>query len=124
MEAKAITFENLPQAVSTLIEQVGEIRVLIEKERTPVEKRMPIGIDVACQVLQKAKPTIYALVRIGKLPSYKKGKKLYFFEDELLAYIENGRRKTTEETEEELNNSLFKTAISRPTYRDRHNSKK
>ena len=32
----------------------------------------------------------------------KKGKKLYFYEDELLAWIENGRRKTSEQTYEEM----------------------
>ena len=36
------------------------------------------------------------------LPAYKKGKKLYFYEDELLAWIENGRRKTSEQTYEEM----------------------
>ena len=29
-------------------------------------------------------------------------KKLYFYEDELLAWIENGRRKTAEQTYEEM----------------------
>ena len=46
--------------------------------------------------------TIYTLVRKGLLPAYKKGKKLYFYEDELLAWIENGRRKTSEQTYEEM----------------------
>ena len=32
----------------------------------------------------------------------KKGKKLYFYEDELLAWIENGRRKTSEQTYEKM----------------------
>ena len=38
----------------------------------------------------------------GLLPAYKKGKKLYFYEDELLAWIENGRRKSAEQTYEEM----------------------
>ena len=48
------------------------------------------------------KVTIYTLVRKGLLPAYKKGKKLYFYEDELLAWIENGRRQTSEQTYEEM----------------------
>ena len=39
-----------------------------------------------------------ALVR-GMHPAVKK---LYFYEDELLAWIENGRRKTSEQTYEEM----------------------
>ena len=34
---------------------------------------------------RKAKPTIYTLVSKGQLPAYKKGKKLYFYEDKFLA---------------------------------------
>ena len=56
----------------------------------------------AADVIRKAKPTIYTLVRKGLLPAYKKGKKLYFYEDELLAWIENGRRKSAEQTYEEM----------------------
>ncbi len=58
------------------------------------DKHVLIEIEDACRIIRKAKPTIYTLVRKGLLPAYKKGKKLYFYEDELLAWIENGRRKT------------------------------
>ncbi|BAG33440.1 hypothetical protein PGN_0921 [Porphyromonas gingivalis ATCC 33277] len=35
------------------------------------------------------------------LPCYKNGKQLYFFEDELLEWIANGRRKTVRELAED-----------------------
>lgn len=54
---------------------------------------MLVEIEDAFRIIRKAKPTIYTLVRKGLLPAYKKGKKLYFYEGELLAWIENGRRK-------------------------------
>ncbi len=44
----------------------------------------------------------YTLVRKGILPAYKKGKKLYFYEDELLAWVENGRKKTSEQNYDEV----------------------
>lgn len=56
----------------------------------------------ACHIIRKAKPTIYTWVRKGLLPAYKKGKKLYFYEDELLSWIENRRRKTSEQTYEKM----------------------
>ena len=43
-----------------------------------------------------------SLIHIWLLPAYKKGKKLYFYENELLAWIENGRRKTSEQPYEEM----------------------
>ena len=66
------------------------------------DKHVLVEIEDACRIIKKAKPTIYTLVRKGILPAYKKGKKLYFYEDELLAWIENGRRKTAEQTYEEM----------------------
>lgn len=93
-----ITFDKLPQAITYLTEQVAELKQLVSELQAPQsEKHLLVGIDDACRIIQKAKPTIYALVRKGILPSYKKGKKLYFYEDELLAWIENGRKNTAEQ---------------------------
>ena len=84
-----------------MVNELAEIKSLVEKGQTPTvpSKRVPIGIDEACQIISKAKPTIYALVRKRLLPCYKSGKKLYFFEDELLEWISNGKKKTLREIE-------------------------
>ena len=65
----------------------GNNKNTVCKGQTPVAppKRIPIGIDDACKLIGKAKPTVYTLVRKRLLPCYKNGKHLYFFEDELLA---------------------------------------
>jgi excisionase family DNA binding protein len=109
MNVNEISFENLPKAVSHLMSEIAEIKSLVEKTRTPVipSKRLPIGIDDACKIIGKAKPTVYALVRKRLLPCYKNGKKLYFFEDELLAWIEKGRKKTIHEITAELQASVY-----------------
>lgn len=65
------------------------------------DKDVLVEIEDDFRIIRKAKPTIYTLVRKGLPPAYKKGKKLYFYDDELLAWIENGRRKTSEQTYEE-----------------------
>ena len=103
MNTNEISFENLPQAVSHLIREVAEIKSLMEEKQAPVvpQKRIPIGIEEACRLIGKAKPTVYALVRKRLLPCYKNGKKLYFFEDELLNWISRGKRKTMDEINKE-----------------------
>ena len=73
-----------------------------ELQPQPSDKHVLVEIEDACRIIRKAKPTIYTLVRKGLLPAYKKGKKLYFYEDELLSWIENGRRKSAEQTYEEM----------------------
>jgi len=47
-------------------------------------------------------------VRKRLLPCYKNGKKLYFFEDELLEWISNGKKKTLQEIKSEAE-ADFKT---------------
>lgn len=102
MDKNEISFENLPKAVAHLLSEVAEIKSLVEKTQPNANnKRVPIGIDEACNLIGKAKPTIYALVRKRLIPCYKNGKKLYFFEEELLAWIESGRKKTVQEIDQQ-----------------------
>lgn len=107
MECKDLTFDKLPEAVAYLIEAVAEIKSLVKNKTELPEKRIPIGIEYACRIIQKAKPTIYALVRKGLLPSYKRGKKLFFFEEELLEWIAKGKKKTILDIRAEMEADLY-----------------
>ena len=103
MDVNEVSFENLPKAVAHLTCFFVEIKSLVQNAKIsePKEKRIPIGIEDVCQIIGKAKPTIYTLVRERKIPCYKSGKKLYFFEDELLEWISKGKKKTLLEIESE-----------------------
>ena len=95
MTKEPITFDKLPQAVSYLTEQVEKIYQLVEtlQPQKLDHKHQLIDIDKASILIQKSKPTIYRLARTGLIPTYKRGKKLYFYEDELLKWIEAGKSK-------------------------------
>ena len=54
-------------------------------------KRRPIGVYEASKIIKKEIRTIYNLTSAKKIPHYKRGHQLYFFEDELLDYIESGK---------------------------------
>lgn len=104
-----LTFEKLPEAIAYLIKTVDELKILVTNpESKSIEKRIPIGIDEACRIVQKAKSTIYSLARKGLIPCYKKGKKLFFFEDELINWIQKGKKKTIDEIKEEMSNSIYR----------------
>ena len=93
MQNETVTFDKLPEAVGYLTEQVIELKRMVSELQPPAsDKHMLVEIEDACRIIRKAKPTIYTLVRKGQLPAYKKGKKLYFYEDELLQWIESWRR--------------------------------
>lgn len=111
MSALEITFENLPMAVAHLASEIAKIKSIVEQKQASAipTKKIPIDISEAAKLVGKAKPTIYTLVRERKIPCYKKGKKLYFFEDELLDWIANGKRKTSGEIEAEALRNFNKT---------------
>ncbi|WBV54142.1 helix-turn-helix domain-containing protein [Chryseobacterium gambrini] len=113
MEANEISFENLPKAVAHLTTEIAEIKSMVQNVRIsePKEKGIPIGIEDVSRIIGKAKPTIYTLVRQRKIPCYKNGKKLYFFEEELLEWIAEGKRKTTSEIEIEAQQFLNKKKV-------------
>ena len=92
--ANEITFDKLPQAVGYLTEQVERIHKIVAalQPQTAIDKHRIVDIDEACKITRKAKPTIYTLARKGLIPAYKRGKKLYFYEYELLQWIESSRK--------------------------------
>ena len=104
MDINEISFENLPKAVAHLVKEITEIKILIQNIQVfeSKDKSIPIGIEQAGQLIGKSKSTIYALVRQRKIPCYKYGKKLYFFEEELLEWIFKGKKKTIQEIESEV----------------------
>ncbi len=104
MDLNEISFENLPKAVAHLVKEIAEIKLMIQNVQVfeSKAKSNPIGIEEASRLIGKAKPTIYGLVRQRKIPCYKYGKKLYFFEEELLEWISKGKKKTMQEIESEV----------------------
>lgn len=114
MDVQEISFENLPKAVAHLVSELAEIKTLVEKGQVPTvsPKRTPIDIEETCRIIGKAKSTVYALVRKRLIPCYKNGKKLYFFEDELLDWISEGRKKTLQEIEFEAETEFKRRKFS------------
>ncbi len=53
-----------------------------------------LWIDDAAKLLNLAKPTIYGLLSKGRLPHYKRGRKVYFLRSELEAWLLTGKQST------------------------------
>jgi len=103
-----IKFENLPTAVSTLLEKVGNIeRLLSAEQQHPVMDR-PLTIKEASVLINLAVPTIYKLVQNKEIPVAKRGKRLYFSASDLIEWIKEGKRKTVKEINIETEKRLFK----------------
>ena len=68
------------------------------------------GTDIytVSKMLGKAKQTVYTLSRLGEIPSCRQGRKAYFYEDELLAWINNGKIKTAQEIKEDAERAIYR----------------
>jgi predicted DNA-binding transcriptional regulator AlpA len=55
------------------------------------------GLDLAEAITGLSRGTLYKLTCTRAIPHHKKGGKLYFFRDELLAWIREGNRPTVEQ---------------------------
>jgi hypothetical protein len=91
-EKEELTLQNVPKAVNYLINEIAEMRVLLEHVESQlglgVDKHRPIGIEDACKILQQTKNGINKMIRNQSIPHYVKGNKIYFFEDELVKWVE------------------------------------
>lgn len=96
---ETITFDNLPQAVSKLLNEVIEIkRLLVEQtKQQPIEQDRLLTIQQAAEFLNLAVPTLYSYVHNSHIPVSKRGKRLYFSRQELLQWVKEGRKKTCDE---------------------------
>ena len=79
--------------IETLLAQLKEK----ENRSSQTVKSVLKSIDVAVSITGLKKKTIYNLVCKRIIPHSKKGKRLYFDEGELNAWIRSGKRKTTNE---------------------------
>ncbi|MEI2695476.1 MAG: helix-turn-helix domain-containing protein [Saprospiraceae bacterium] len=108
-----ITFNELPKVVSEIYDKLNNIeRLLLQK--TPIsikEADKILNIQQAAEMLNLTVQTIYGLVHDSKIPVSKKGRRLYFSKQELLAWIKSGRRKTHEEISVEAENCLKKKMV-------------
>ena len=92
-----LTMNAVPKAVNYLIEEVAEMRATLESIEKQlglgVNKHRPILIEQAAEILQMKVGTVRRLVNELKIPHYKREHNIYFFEDELIKWIEDSKVK-------------------------------
>lgn len=103
-----LTFEKLPQAVTLIYDKLESIERLLHAQNNlshPAEDKL-LTIREAAEIIHLSVPTIYGLVQRQAIPVSKKGKRLYFTQQELNAWIKSGRKKTVAELNAEASNYL------------------
>ncbi len=105
MNEKA-TFELLPKMVYELKEQMDYITDIIKSLKPEKDQNKLLTVHEAANFLNLSVPTIYSKANKNELPFMKKGKRLYFFTNELLNYIKSGKISSIEEINDRANNYM------------------
>lgn len=103
-EERAITLENLPQAVKLILEKVEKIETSLEtlKAHAPEEQDQWMDVEglMAYHPDKPARKTIYDWVTLRRVPYHKDGKRLRFLRSEIDAWLAGGYHKTEDEMQE------------------------
>jgi len=119
LTAEGITFNDLPAAMSKMLNKVERLEVTITNLREDIRKsnnkantseHIPMSTDEVSQFLGKSKQTIYYYVQNGLIPFVRRGKNCIFFKDEILEWMERGREAVVPPTIDEINAALGKRA--------------
>ena len=127
MYNNTITFDELPGAVSSLVnlvreltDEVRELRTQLTSERGNQKSNTKfIGLAEACEILGKAKSTVYRLAKEGLVPAYKvPGEKEWrFIESELVEHVKENKRQSSvlsfAEMESEISRGTRAKSINR-----------
>ena len=94
-----ITFNDLPMMVSQVLSKMERLERVIETIREQIDgnstssaEHIPMTIDEACDFLKMKKSTMYYHVERGNITVTKRGKNFIFFKDELVHWLEGGRK--------------------------------
>lgn len=97
---QTLTFEQLPQAVSLLIDEVKELKVLLRNTNNDAEPSDRwFNLQELCEYLpdRPARQTVYGWIGQRAVPYHKKGKKLQFLKSEIDAWLKTDKHKTAAE---------------------------
>ena len=88
MEKTVITFNDLPEVVAQLRDEVMSLRSLLTEQRSvnnakAVDTHVPMSVDEAAEYLGIPKGTLYMKLSDGSIPATKPGKRYCLYRDEL-----------------------------------------
>lgn len=97
-EMEQITITNITreELISIIEKAVGKITVL---GRAAANVEEPIGVQAAAKLLNLSLPSLYRKTHHREIPHCKRGNRLYFFQSELIKWVESGKILSRREVE-------------------------
>lgn len=123
MEKTILTFNDLPEVVAQLRDEVMSLKSLLAEQRSvnnakTVDTHVPMSVDEAAEYLGIPKGTLYMKLSEGTIPATKPGKRYCLYRDELDKWLETARKNPVPLSDEELNKSLSSSHRRKPNPRN------
>lgn len=118
-----ITFNDLPEVVAQLRDEVMSLRNLLTEQRSvnnakAVDTHVPMSVEEAAEYLGIPKGTLYMKLSEGSIPATKPGKRYCLYRDELDKWLESSRKNPVPLSDEELSESLSSSHRRKPAPRN------
>ena len=125
MEKDLITFNDLPQVVAQLRDEVMGMRVLLMKQQEENSRHVlrenrhrPMTVKEASEYTRIPLGTMYMKLTNGTIPASKPGKHYVLYQDELDKWLEVNRKNAVPMAVEEQNDAILASHSRRPNKRE------
>ena len=98
MEKTILTFNDLPEVIAQLRDEVMSLKSLLTEQRSvnhakTVDTHVPMSVDEAAEYLGIPKGTLYMKLSEGTIPATKPGKRYCLYRDELNKSLSSSHRR-------------------------------
>ena len=127
MDNKELTFNDLPQVVAQLRDEVMGMRALLlrqqeenRKHQVRENRHKPMTVEEAAEYTRIPLGTLYMKLGDGTIPATKPGKRYVLYQDELDRWLEANRKNAVPLTAEEENKVILSSHRLKPNKADWH----
>ena len=124
MEKEILTFNDLPQVVAQLRDEVMGMRAMLTRQQSessaPVKenRHKPMTVDEAIEYTHIPRGTMYMKLEDGTIPATKPGRRWILYQDELDKWLETKRRNAVPLTADEVNEAILALHKRKPDKHD------
>lgn len=127
MKQDTLTFNDLPQVVAQLRDEVMGMRTLLIKQQEESRKHQarenrhkPMTVEEAAEYTRIPIGTLYMKLGNGTIPATKPGKRYVIYQDELDKWLEANRKNVVPLTADEENEAILSSHKRKPNKSDWH----
>ena len=125
MTQEVLTFNDLPQVVAQLRDEVMGLKALLTKQQEENRKHQvrenshkPMTVEEAAKYTRIPLGTLYMKLGDGTIPATKPGKRYVLYQDELDKWLEANRKNAVPLTAEEENEAILSSHKRTPNKSD------